>query len=176
MKKLQPSSVQAHENLAQLYRLSENRPAALETYQKLSEKRPHLHQIKRQIATLYSEMGDFKKATQFYEELIKANPMLYEQFSWELRYLYQRTGKGKELAQMEQKMADKVRDPYQVQNMAQRFQQDGEFEKAFLHSEFAKSAQQTKLEFTALGGIDMTELSQSLDRLAQIVGNLGAEQ
>jgi thioredoxin-like negative regulator of GroEL len=61
----QPSSVQAHENLAQLYRMSNDCQAALELYQQLSEKRPHLHQIRRQIAQLFTEMGDTQKATQY---------------------------------------------------------------------------------------------------------------
>lgn len=130
----QPSSVQAHENLAQLYRMSNDRQAALELYRQLAEKRPHLHQIRRQIAQLFTEMGDTKKATQYYEDLMKANPMAYEQFQWELRWLYQRMGKGRELAQMEQKVIDKARDPNQIRQVAERLNQDGEYDKADLEA------------------------------------------
>ncbi len=126
----QPGSVTAHEELAQLYVLSNQRPKALETYKQLAARRPHLHQVKRQIASLYTEMGDFNQATALYENLMKANPAMYQEFSWELRQLYQRMGKGKELNEMEENLVAKARDPYQVQELAQRFQQEGDLEKA----------------------------------------------
>ncbi len=126
----QPGSVQAHENLAQLYRSSGKRDEALAIYQQLVEKRPHLLQAKRQIAGIYSEMGEMKKATEFYEAMLKANPNAYQEISWELRYLYQRMGKGKELAQMEDKITAKANQPYQVRDLAQRYQQEGDLDKA----------------------------------------------
>lgn len=126
----QPGSVQAHESLAQLYRLSGKRDEAMAIYKQLVEKRPHLMTAKRQIASLYSEMGEMKKATEFYEAMLKGNPNAYQEISWELRYLYQRMGKGKELAQMEDKMAAKANQPYQIQNLASRYQQEGDYDKA----------------------------------------------
>ncbi len=126
----QPGSVQAYENLAELYRMNSNRDKALELYQALAEKRPHLLQTKRTIATLYTEMGDFKKATEFYEQLMKANPQLAQSFQWELRYLYQRMGKGKELEKMEEKMVEKARDPSQMWNLAHQLKESGEVDKA----------------------------------------------
>ncbi|PYT03657.1 MAG: hypothetical protein DMF60_17675 [Acidobacteria bacterium] len=117
----QPGSVQAYENLAELYRMSSNRDKALELYQSLAEKRPHLFQIKRTIATLYTEMGDFKKAT---------NPQMMQSFQWELRYMYQRMGKGKELQKMEEKMVEKARDPSQMWNLALQLRDNGEIDKA----------------------------------------------
>ncbi|MEP6663025.1 MAG: tetratricopeptide repeat protein, partial [Verrucomicrobiota bacterium] len=103
---------------------------ALEIYQALAEKRPHLLQIKRTIAQLYTDSGDFKKATDLYEQLIKANPNMYQQLSWELRNIYQRSGKGKELEKMEDKLMAKARDPNQLSNLASQMQNDGEIEKA----------------------------------------------
>ena len=126
----QPASVQAHENLAELYRLGNQRDKALEIYQALADKRPHLMQVKRTIAQLYTETGEFKKATDLYEQLIKANPTLYQQLSWELRDLYQRTGKGKELAKMEDKLVEKARDPNQLSNLAWQLKESGEIDKA----------------------------------------------
>ncbi|MBN9693068.1 MAG: tetratricopeptide repeat protein [Verrucomicrobia bacterium] len=126
----QPSSIAAHENLAQLYRLADNRKAALELYQELATKRPHLVQVRQNIANLYVEMGDTKRATEYFEDLIKANPLSYQQFQWELRYLYQRMGKGKELAQMEERLVDKARDPNQIREVADRLKEEGEYEKA----------------------------------------------
>ena len=126
----QPGSMQAYENLAELYRMGNNRDKALELYQSLAEKRPHLLQVKRTIATLYTEMGDFKKATDYYEQLAKANPQAMQSFQWELRYMYQRMGKGKELQKMEEKMVEKARDPSQMWNLAQQLHQSGEIDKA----------------------------------------------
>ncbi|PYJ08401.1 MAG: hypothetical protein DME25_01645 [Verrucomicrobia bacterium] len=126
----QPGSVQVYENLAELYRLSNQRAKALEIYQSLAEKRPHLMQVKRTIAQLYTETGDFKKATDLYEQLIKSNPTLYEQLSWELRELYQRIGKGKELAKMEDKLVEKARDPNQLANLAWQLKESGDVDKA----------------------------------------------
>lgn len=126
----QPSSVAAHENLAQLYRLAEKRAEALEVYQALAAKRPHLNQIRQAIANLYVEMGDTQRATEYYEQLIKANPLSYQQFQWELRMLYQRMGRGKELGQMEEQMAAKARDPNQIREVADRLKEQGDFEKA----------------------------------------------
>jgi tetratricopeptide (TPR) repeat protein len=126
----QPGSVQAHENLAALYRASDQREKALEIYQQLAEKRPHLMQVKRNIASLYQEMGQFDKATKFYEDLIKSSPNLYDSFQWELRSAYQRQGKGKELQTMESNIAAKARDPNQLMQLGYRFREDGELEKA----------------------------------------------
>src|SRR6185295_14956194 len=75
-------------------------------------------------------MGDFKKATEFYEQLIKANPQLVQNFQWELRNLYQRMGKGKELEKMEEKMIEKARDPNQMWNLASQLKESGEVDKA----------------------------------------------
>jgi tetratricopeptide (TPR) repeat protein len=126
----QPSSVPAHQDLAQIYRLSQERDKALEVHQQLAEKRPHLMQVKRDIASIYQETGDFKKATELYEGLLKTNPTAYQEISWELRHLYQRMGKGKELAQMEENLVAKAQDPYQARELADRFREDGELDKA----------------------------------------------
>ena len=85
------------------------REKALAIYQQLAERRPHLLTAKRAIAGVYQEMGQFDKATQLYEDLIKANPNLYQSFQWELRSAYQRQGKGKELQKMEANLAAKAR-------------------------------------------------------------------
>ncbi len=126
----QPSSIQAHENLAELYRLNNQRDKAIEVYQGLSQKMPHLLQTKKAIANLYSESGEFKKATDLYEQLLKDYPTSYQQLSWELRYLYQRIGKGKDLAKIEEKMAEKARNPNQIRQMADNFRQAGDLDKA----------------------------------------------
>jgi tetratricopeptide (TPR) repeat protein len=126
----QPGSVQAHEDLAMLYRLSNQRDKALELYQSLATKRPHLMQVRRTIAQLYTESGEFNKATELFEQLIKDNPALYEQLQWELRSLYQRMGKGKELAKMEEKMVVKATNPNQLYNLAWQMKENGELDKA----------------------------------------------
>jgi tetratricopeptide (TPR) repeat protein len=116
----QPGSVQAHENLAELYRYNNDRDKAIEIYEMLAQKRPHLQQTRKTIATLYTEKGDFKRATAIYDELLKDNPSFYQQLSWELHSLYQRIGKGKELAKIEDNMSQKARDPNQIRQMADR--------------------------------------------------------
>ena len=126
----QPGSVKAYENLASLYRYSDQRDKALELYQQLAQKRPHLLQVNRTIAGLYQEMGQFDKATKVYEDLIKANPNLYQSFQWELRWAYQRQGKGQELQKMEDNIAAKARDPNQLMQLAYRMKEDGELDKA----------------------------------------------
>src|SRR5206468_12315287 len=117
-------------NRAELYRYSEQRDQALAIYQTLAEKRPHLMQVKRTMAQIYTEAGDFKKATRIYEELMKANPTAYQQLQWDLRWVYQRMGKGKELSKMEENMAAKATDPNQLSQLAWRFKEDGELDKA----------------------------------------------
>lgn len=126
----QPSSTQAHEDLAALYRMSDQRDKAIEIYESLLQKRPHLFSAVQSMAQIYQESGQIDKATKLYEDLMKTNPMYYTQFQWQLRYLYQRMGKGKELEKMENKIVEKARDPNQLANLAWRMRESGDWDKA----------------------------------------------
>ena len=126
----QPGSVRLHENLALLHQLNNDRDKAIAVYESLVQKRPHLTQAKQSLARFHSEKGDFAKATAIYEKLLKTNPNIYQQISWELRNLYQRSGKGKEIAEMENNLAKRATNPNQIQQLASQFERNGEFEKA----------------------------------------------
>ncbi|MDA7866960.1 tetratricopeptide repeat protein, partial [Verrucomicrobia bacterium] len=126
----QPGSVQLHENLATLHQLNNDRESAIIIYEALILKRPHLTQAKQTLARFHSETGNFAKATEIYEKLLKTNPNIYQQISWELRNLYQRSGKGKEITEMEKNLAKRATNPNQIQQLASQFQRSGEFEKA----------------------------------------------
>lgn len=126
----QPGSVRLHENLAQLYSLNRKPDDAIKVYETLAEKRPHLLRVKLRIAGLYTEKNNFEKARQLYESLLTAHPAAYDRISWDLRNLYQRMGKGKELRKMEDNMAKKATNPGQLQSLARRFQDSGDYEKA----------------------------------------------
>ena len=126
----QPGSVQLHENLATLHQLNNERDKAITIYETLIQKRPHLTQAKQTLARFHSETGNFAKATEIYESLLKTNPNIYQQISWELRNLYQRSGKGKEIIEMEKDLAKRATNPNQIQQLANQFQQNGELEKA----------------------------------------------
>jgi tetratricopeptide (TPR) repeat protein len=126
----QPGSVRLHENLAQLHILSKDQDAAIAVYETLISKRPHLAQVKQRMAQMYAEKGDFPAATKIYEELLKSNPNLYQQISWELRNLYQRSGQGKQMAKLENELARKATNPDQIRQLASQFRQSGDFKKA----------------------------------------------
>lgn len=126
----QPGSVRLHENLAALYALNNQNDKVIEVYKTLIQKRPHLVQAKQQLARFYSETGNFDKATSIYEQLLKTHPNVYQQISWELRNLYRRSGQGKQILKIEENLAKRLRDPNQLQQLANRFQQSGELEKA----------------------------------------------
>ncbi len=126
----QPGSVRLHENLAALYTLNKQNDKAIEVYKTLIQRRPHLVQAKQQLARFYSETGNFDKATSIYEQLLKTHPSVYQQISWELRNLYRRSGQGKQILKIEENLAKRIRDPNQLQQLANRFQQSGELEKA----------------------------------------------
>ena len=126
----QPGSVRLHENLAALYTLNNQNNKAIEVYKTLIQRRPHLVQAKQQLARFYSETGNFDKATSIYEQLLKTHPSVYQQISWELRNLYRRSGQGKQILKIEENLAKRMRDPNQLQQLANRFQQSGELEKA----------------------------------------------
>ena len=126
----QPGSVRLHENLAALYALNNQNDKAIEVYKTLIQRRPHLVQAKQQLARFYSETGNFDKATSIYEQLLKTHPNVYQQISWELRNLYRRSGQGRQILEIEENLAKRMRDPNQLQQLANRFQQSGELEKA----------------------------------------------
>ncbi len=126
----QPGSVRLHENLAALYALNNQNDKAIEVYKTLIQRRPHLVQAKQQLARFYSDTGNFNKATSIYEQLLKTHPNVYQQISWELRNLYQRSGQGRQILKIEENLAKRMRDPNQLQQLANRFQQSGELEKA----------------------------------------------
>ena len=128
--KQQPGSVRLHENLALIHQLNNDRDKAIEVYESLIQKRPHLTQAKQTLARYHTEKGDFAKATAIYETLLKTNPNIYQQISWQLRDLYQRSGKGKEIVEMENKLASRATNPNQIQQLANQFERNGEFEKA----------------------------------------------
>lgn len=126
----QPGSVRLHENLAALYALNNQNDKAIEVYKTLIQRRPHLVQAKQQLARFYSDTGNFDKATSIYEQLLKTHPNVYQQISWELRNLYRRSGQGRQILKIEENLAKRMRDPNQLQQLANRFQQSGELEKA----------------------------------------------
>ena len=126
----QPGSVRLHENLAALYAFNNQNDKAIEIYKTLIQKRPHLVQAKQQLARFYSETGNFDKSASIYEQLLKTHPNIYRQVSWELRNLYRRSGQGKQILKIEENLAKRMRDPNQLQQLANRFQQSGELEKA----------------------------------------------
>lgn len=126
----QPGSVRLHENLAALYTLNNQNDKTIEVYKTLIQKRPHLVQAKQQLARFYSDTGNFDKATSIYEQLLKTHPSVYQQISWELRNLYRQSGQGKQILKIEENLAKRMRDPNQLQQLANRFQQSGELEKA----------------------------------------------
>ncbi len=126
----QPGSVRLHEELASLHQMNSDRDKSIEIYESLIKKRPHLAQAKQNLARLHTETGNFAKATEIYQALLKSNPNIYQQISWQLRDLYQRTGKGKEMVEMETKLAQKATNPNQIQQLASQFQRSGELEKA----------------------------------------------
>ena len=110
--------------------MNNDRENAITIYEALIQKRPHLAQAKQTLARFHSETGNFAKATEIYEKLLKTNPNIYQQISWELRNLYQRSGKGKEIVEMEKDLAKRATNPNQIQQLANQFQRSGELEKA----------------------------------------------
>ncbi len=126
----QPASVSAHEHLAALYSLDEDQDKAIELYKSLIEKRPHFVKAATALAQLYERAGKYQEAIAQYESFIKSRPGLYSGMGWQIRNLYQRMGKGEDLAKIEEDMVKQARTPDQLQNLAWQFRNDGEFEKA----------------------------------------------
>jgi tetratricopeptide (TPR) repeat protein len=107
-----------------------------------------------------------KRATAIYEQLLKDNPAFYQQLSWELRDPYQRIGKGKDLAKIEDNMAQKARDPNQLRQMADRYRNSEDWDKAIeIYEKIVKMSPQdtyakTQLaKFTARSGRSMRRLN-----------------
>ncbi|MBL7646878.1 MAG: tetratricopeptide repeat protein [Candidatus Hydrogenedentes bacterium] len=126
----QPASVSAHEHLASLYSLDEDQDKAIELYKSLIEKRPHFVKAATALAQLYEQAGKYQEAIAQYESFIKSRPGLYSGMGWQIRNLYQRMGKGEDLAKIEEDMVKQARTPDQLQNLAWQFRNDGEFDKA----------------------------------------------
>ncbi len=126
----QPGSISAYEQLASIYTLSNDEDKAIALYQQLGELRPHYIKAKTALAQLYERTGKYKEAIAQYESFIKSRPSLYRSMSWQVRRLYQRMGKGDELAKIEEDIVSQARTPDQLQDLAWRFRNDGEFEKA----------------------------------------------
>lgn len=126
----QPTSVSAHEYLAALYSLDDEKDKAIDIYKSLIEKRPHFIKAATALAELYEESGKYQEALAQYESFIKSRPSLYSGMGWRVRNLYQRMGQGENLAKIEEDMVKQARTPDQLQNLAWQFRNDGEFEKA----------------------------------------------
>lgn len=126
----QPTSVSAHEHLAALYSLDDEKDKAIDLYKSLIEKRPHFIKAATALAQLYEQAGKYQEAIAQYESFIKSRPGLYSGMGWQIRNLYQRVGKGEDLAKIEEDLVKQARTPDQLQNLAWQFRNDGEFEKA----------------------------------------------
>ena len=126
----QPGSVSAYEQLAMVYVMADEKDKAIALYQDLSEKRPHYVRAKTALAKLYEQSGKYQDAIAMYESFMKSRPSLYRSMSWEVRRLYQRLGQGEALAEMEEDIVQQARTPDQLQELANRFQQSGDLEKA----------------------------------------------
>ncbi|GMU93059.1 MAG: hypothetical protein AMXMBFR4_21170 [Candidatus Hydrogenedentota bacterium] len=137
----QPGSVEAHRNLAALYGMNNEVDKALGVWLSLSEKRPNLTEAKTSRAELLESKGLLREAVAVYEEMIKTSPNLYRSMSWRIRNLYQRTGKAEELNKLEKDLVAKASNPDQMQELAQRFYYDGEYDKAIdLYERAVKAA------------------------------------
>ncbi len=126
----QPASVTAHEHLASLYSLDGEQDRAIDLYKELIAKRPHFIKAATALAQLYEQAGKYQEALAQYESFVKTRPSLYQGMGWQIRRLYQRMGKGEDLARIEDDLVKQARTPDQLQQLANQFQNDGEFEKA----------------------------------------------
>jgi len=126
----QPGSIRQYENLATLYKLNNETDKAIEIYQRLSKARPHHMQAKLSLADLLTQKRQFDKALDVYENLMVARTSAYRTVGWRIRDLYQRMGKGKELAEIEEKMIKKATNPNDIYQLAYNFQNQGEYGKA----------------------------------------------
>jgi tetratricopeptide (TPR) repeat protein len=153
----QPSSVQLHENLARLHQMSGNRDKAVEVYKSLIEKRPHYVPARMRLAEAHEQAGQLNEALAIYEDILKSRSGAYRSMSWQIRELYRRMGKGEELAELESDLVKKATNPDQMRDLAWRFQNDGEYDKAielfekvlklrpsdtYIYSELANTLQQ----------------------------------
>lgn len=126
----QPASVTAHENLASLYSLDGEKDRAIDLYKDLIAKRPHFVKAATALAQLYEQAGKYQEALAQYESFVKTRPSLYRGMGWQIRQLYQRMGKGEDLARIEEDLVKQARTPDQLQQLAWQFRNSGDFEKA----------------------------------------------
>ena len=110
--------------------MSNQNDKVVELYEKLIERRPHYIRAKTSLADFYRRSGRNKDAMKIYEDLMKSNPNLYRSISWQIRNLYQSMGQGEKLAEMEQEMVEKAKNPDQMRQLAHDFKNQREYEKA----------------------------------------------
>ena len=126
----QPGSTSAYEQLASVYTLAGERDKAIDLYKELAGKRPNYVKAQTALAELYEQSGQYSEAIALYETFLKTRPSLYNSMSWQVRRLYQRMGKGEELAKIEEDLVKQARTPDQLQQLAWQFRNSGELEKA----------------------------------------------
>ncbi|GMW01675.1 MAG: hypothetical protein AMXMBFR84_28120 [Candidatus Hydrogenedentota bacterium] len=126
----QPGSIEIHRHLASLYSMNNEVDKAMEVWQKLIDKRPNYAEAKMTVAQLLTNKGRFDEALAMYEDMIKKTPSMYSRVSWSVRDLYQRMGKGEQLDEMEKTMVAKATTPDQMQELAWRFREEGDYNQA----------------------------------------------
>jgi len=126
----QPGSIRHYENLINLHKLTGERSLAIEVSEKLIAVRPNYAQGRIQLAQLFMEKGDQAKALEIYETLMERNPSTFSQIRWSIRNLYRNSGRGEDLAKLDEEMAQRATNPQQMEQLANDFQNQGEFEKA----------------------------------------------
>ncbi|MBX7257429.1 MAG: tetratricopeptide repeat protein, partial [Candidatus Hydrogenedentes bacterium] len=128
--KQQPDSQKLRECLIALYDQSGRQQEAIDLYKDLCARRPNSPQTKMELAQFLSNHQRHDEAIKIYEELLRTQPSLYFTVSWQVRETYRQAGKDKQLATLDNEMAQRTTDTRRLQELAQQQLNDQAFDQA----------------------------------------------
>mgnify|MGYP002620006183 CR=1 FL=1 len=127
-----PASHPIQLDMAHLYASTGRQREAFQIYRDLVARRPGDTALRLAYAQLLAEQQRDGEAYALFDEALRSNPSLYREHAWTVRQVYDRLGKSRELAALEQRMALATTDPRALQQTAQEALNSGNIELACL--------------------------------------------
>ncbi len=126
----QSNAIQAHVELAQVYRLEERYEDVIAVYRRLIERQPTYHAARHALATLLVERNRITEAIEVYEQLMQVHPAGRRMYRSPLRELYRRIGEKARVEELDRDAMQRATTPREALTLAQEFRATGDLAQA----------------------------------------------
>lgn len=126
----QPNAIQAHVEMAHVYRLEERYEDVIAVYRRLIERQPTYHAARQALAEVLVERNEITEAIEVYEQLMQVHPAGRRMYRTPLRGLYRRVGEEARVEELDRAAMQRATTPQEALTLAQEFRATGDLAQA----------------------------------------------